>query len=69
VSHRSTARMIAVAAVLANLVAIATNVVVATAGGLPANLTLVPVGLFGIGVVVWSWRKYGRWLPERSDET
>ncbi len=63
---RSTARTFAVAAVLANLVALSANVVVAVNGS-PGNLALLPVSLFGIGAVVWAWRRHGRNLPTSLD--
>lgn len=60
---RRQSRRVAVAAVLANVLAIGINVTVAVAGGMWANLAMVPVGIFAIGVVVAAWRRYGRNLP------
>jgi len=62
-SRRRTSRNMAIACVLANVFSIALNTTIAVVGGVWLQLVLVPVGIFAIGVVVWSWRRWGRWLP------
>ena len=52
----------AIAATVANLIAMAVNVYLAGWQGQRWQVVMLPVSAFAIGVVWWSWLRYGRHL-------
>jgi hypothetical protein len=60
---RRTSLMLAVGCVGAGIVAVGASVAVALDGS-PIGYVLAPVSTIGLGVSVWTWRRWGRHLPD-----